>query len=89
MRIIDSNNLDEKVVEFISNFKPYRDKFIKVISLFCDYDLIEQYKEHIFTFFEKFLGLHDPPISMTSYNKCGLITFDSLAWSYFFISSQF
>ncbi|CCQ64760.1 MULTISPECIES: SEFIR domain-containing protein [Crocosphaera] len=69
MRITDGNNLDEKVVESISNFKPYRDQFIKIISLFCDYDLIEKYKEDIFSFFEKLLGLHDPPKSMTSYNE--------------------
>lgn len=83
MRIVDNTNLDEKVVESISNFKPYRDQFIKVISLFCDYELIEVYKDDIFNFFERLLSLQNPPEYMNSYNELWVDNFRFISMELF------
>lgn len=68
LRITTDSELDNKIVESISNFKPYRDQFVYFIQLLCDFDLFESSKENLFKFLESVLALHEAPNSMNSYN---------------------
>lgn len=56
-----TDDFDEKVVECINKFKPYRDQFIEYVEILCDFDLIDSCRDELFSFFEKLLSLNEPP----------------------------
>ena len=58
----NSIDFDERVLESINKFIPYRDEFIDLVDFICKYTEEEFYFEGIFGFFEKlFPYLYPPP----------------------------
>lgn len=83
MRIIDNTDLDQKVVDSISAFQPYRNQFVEFIQLICDYELIMQNKNEIFAFFEKTLSLNKPTKEMDRYNELWFDNFKFINYELF------
>lgn len=68
-RILETTeDIDEKVIESINNYKPYRDQFVELIELLCDYNLVTSCRDELFSFFENSLALNEAPSSMSSFN---------------------
>lgn len=64
-----SEEIDERVVESINDYKPYRDQFAELVELLCDYGLVNSCRDEIFSFFENSLALNEASSSMSSYNE--------------------
>ena len=68
-KIDEFDNFDDKIIETIEDFRPYRDQFVSFIMLACKYELIDNLKDEIFIFFERLLELHDQQEINQSYNE--------------------
>ena len=64
-----SEEIDERVVESINDYKPYRDQFTELVELLCDYGLVHSCRYELFSFFENSLALNEASSSMNSYNE--------------------
>jgi len=60
--------LDEKVVESLRDFMPYRDEFVEYIRIVCQYGS-DNYFEQIFEFLEKSISFVFPPAGVSSWQE--------------------
>lgn len=54
-----TDDIDDKIIETITKFKPYRNQFVEYINLLCVYEILEDREDALFSFFESLLNLHD------------------------------
>lgn len=58
---------DDKTVDSITKFMPYRNEFVEYIKILCLYSKENDYWEKIFSFFERSISLMYPPAGVTTW----------------------
>ena len=68
-RITSNESLDDKVINIIEQFKPYRDQFCEFLKLTCLHFDDEALVDDLLSFLEKVLSYEFPPKDMMSCNE--------------------